>query len=191
MTETKINKRFIDKYKPVWTKEDTIFTFFCEKFGAVCLVSGAFDENDALETVANKFIGSTLGSLKQQMGNFRWLITNGLDGLCDHSNIQKDVFDEFKKLSKEELKNVCFEIIDNIDTDEVFNNFTKRFTEKEYIRVSLKNDKEDVKKIKSINDLILKQEIEHVAFKLGKNPKKLISVEEYRKKHPEDVRFTK
>ena len=166
-------------YKSIWSKNDTILTMFCEKFGVSNLVSNSFSEENALETIANEYIGSVLGSLKQQMGNFRYLLTNGADGLSDCSLVQKEVNLEFELLSKNELKNICLEIMGETNVSEVYANFKKIVVHNEVISSILKNSKVAEKKRISYNEARKKEQIEYAAIRLGINPKKLIPKAEY------------
>jgi hypothetical protein len=171
-------------YKSTWTKTDTILTFFCEKYGVNNLVS-SYCEDAALETIANEYIGSVVGSLKQQMSNFRYLLTNGEDGLSDYSVLQNDVFNECGKLDKNEFRNVCLELMSEINTVEVYKNFNKVLLENQYIDSVMKAKKNTEQKRISFNEQRKKEQIEHAAAKLGKNPKKLLTMEEYLKKQAE------
>ena len=187
----KVSKR--GKYHSTWNENDTILTFFCEKWGASNLVPTSTDNDNAVETIANYYIGSSDASLKQQMLNFRYLITNGHDGYDAVSRIQKKVYEKYDSLDKNDFKNVCFELMGSINTDEVYNNFIKVQVENEVISLALKNSKilkETDKKRIAYNDAKRLEQIEMGAYKLRKDPKKLVSLADYIKAHPEDKRFT-
>lgn len=165
-----------------WSKEQITFAFFCEKFGVSDLISGSYNEDSALETIANTYIGSSLGSLKLQMENIRYLLSNGQDGLSCISKTQRDVLKNCDGLSKNDLKNICFEIMGTIDTVEVSKNFNRIMVQNDLISNVLKAEKVVEKKRITYNDARRKEQIEMAAMRLGKNPKKLITKEEYLKK---------
>ena len=165
-----------------WSKNQITLAFFCEKFGVSNLISGSYNEDSALETVANTYIGSSLGSLKLQMENIRYLLTNGRDGLSCISKIQRDVLKECDSLSKNDLKNVCFEIMSTINTEDVYKKFNKIQVENNVISNIMKSEKDAEKKRISYNEARKKEQIEMAAMRLGKSPKKLITKEEYLKK---------
>lgn len=165
-----------------WSKEQIIFAFFCEKFGVSNLLSGEYDENSALLKLANYYIGSSDGSLKLQMENVRYLLTNGQDGLSCISKTQRNVFNELDSLSKNDLKNVCFEIMSTINTEEVYKKFIKIQVENNVISNIMKAEKDAEKRRISYNEARKKEQIEMAAMRLGKSPKKLITKEEYLKK---------
>lgn len=165
-----------------WSKDLIVFTLFCEKFGVSNLLSGEYNEESALLKLANYYIGSSDGSLKLQMENMRYLLSNGQDGLSCVSKTQRNVFNELNGLSKNDLKNVCFEIMETINTEEVYKKFNRIQVENKVISNIMKAEKEAEKKRTTYNEARRKEQIEMVALRLGKNPKKLITKEEYLKK---------
>lgn len=184
MTQTIVpnsNKRGV--YHPVWTMNDTILTFFCEKWGVFNLLS-TFSIDNSLDELANSYIGSTRESLKQQMLNFRYLLTNGAEGLSDVSVVQKNVFAMYDSYMKEDLKNVCIDIMDDVNTDEVLKKYNKILVDNDIISSYNKTQKLEKQKLKEVNEVRLQDAILLAATKLGKNPKKLVSMAEYMAKNP-------
>ena len=184
MTQTIVpnsNKRGV--YHPVWTMNDTILTFFCEKWGVFNLLS-TFSIDNSLDELANSYIGSTRESLKQQMLNFRYLLTNGAEGLSDVSVVQKNVFAMYDSYMKEDLKNVCIDIMDDVNTDEVLKKYNKILVDNDIISSYNKTQKLEKQKLKEVNEVRLQDAILLAATKLGKNPKKLVSMAEYMAKKP-------
>jgi hypothetical protein len=175
------------KYHEKWSENDTILAFFCEKWGANNLIS-SYNIDSAIEDIANRYIGTSDTSLKMSMSNIRYIMSNGADGLSCYSVIQKEVYDKYNSYSKEDYKNVCLEIMGGINTEEVYKTFNKMLTQNIAIGLANKVVKTAEKNRQELNKINRKQQIEVAAISLGKNPKKLISIEEYRKRHPE---FTK
>lgn len=91
------------KYHEKWSENDTILSFFCEKWGANNLVS-AYDTDSAIEMIANHYIGTSDTSMKMSMSNIRFIMSNGADGLSCFSIIQKEVFDKYDRFTKQDFK---------------------------------------------------------------------------------------
>ena len=69
-----------------WTENDTILCYYYTKFGLKNLMYNT-------EEKLSGFIGTTLGSLRKQSMNFRYLMGMNTKTLSDFSKLQKDVFD--------------------------------------------------------------------------------------------------
>lgn len=165
-----------------WSKEQNTLAFFCEKFGVSNLLSGEYNEDAALEKLVNYYIGSSIGAIKLQMENFRFMLTNGQDGLSCTSKAQRNIFKECNSIGKNELKNICFEIMSNVNTEEIYKKFNRIQVENQVISNIMKAEKESEKKRIDYNNARKKEQIEIAAMRLGKNPKKLISLADYQKK---------
>ena len=172
------------KYHEKWSENDTILSFFSEKWGANNLVS-AYDTDSAIEMIANHYIGTSDTSMKMSMSNIRFIMSNGADGLSCFSIIQKEVFDKYDGFSKQDFKNVCLEIMGEINTEEVYKTYNKMLIQNNAISMANKVVKSAEKNRKEINDIKRKEQIEVAAIQMGKNPKKLISLAEYKLLHPE------
>ena len=64
------------------------------------------------ESSLAKWIGTSLGSLKMQSGNFRGLMGESERALSDYSKLQAEVYNEFGGMSKLQLMKVVKNIID-------------------------------------------------------------------------------
>ena len=146
----KNNKR--GKYKQKWSENDTVLTYFCEKWGPTNLVN-ASSEDDALLTIANSYIGSSDTSLKQQMLNFRFIISNGSDGYSCFSKIQKKVFDKYSYVGKNDFRNECLTIMSEINTEKVYNEYIKKQLENDEITAYLNIKKIVDKIILTLNEI--------------------------------------
>lgn len=164
------------RYHEVWSENDTILSFFCCKFGANNLVP-SHNEDYSLENVANYYIGSTLTSLKQQMSNIRFIMTNGQEGLACFSKVQQSVYDQYNELSKSDFQNVCLEIIEKIDSQKVYKQYVSTYAKNEMVKTC----KKAVQRLSEVNKAQFEKD-------LSKSPKKLVSIEEYMKSHPNFVR---
>lgn len=88
-----------------WSKEDTIVTLYYTKYGTY----GLYLKD---ESSLAKWIGTSLGSLKMQSGNFRGLMGESERALSDYSKLQAEVYNEFGDMSKLQLMKVVKNIID-------------------------------------------------------------------------------
>jgi len=71
-----------------WTKEELVVAFYLTKYG---------NKNIYLKTETDvaKSFGVSLGSLKMQMANFRYLLGDKKGSLTDYSKDQEMIFEEF------------------------------------------------------------------------------------------------
>lgn len=71
-----------------WTKEELVVAFYLTKYG---------NKNIYLksETDVAKHFGVSLGSLKMQIANFRYLLGDKKGSLTDYSRDQENIFEEF------------------------------------------------------------------------------------------------
>ena len=91
-------------WKSEWDKEDQMLAMYNSLYG---IEEFGMSKND----VAEKIIGSSLGSFVQQTSNFDYLRTG--QGLDRPHELQTEVYDEFKDLPKEKFKQICQGIIDH------------------------------------------------------------------------------
>lgn len=88
-----------------WSKDDTILTLYYTKYGTYGLYLKT-------ESDIAKWIGTSVGSLKMQSGNFRTLMGEVRLSLTDYSRLQEEVYNEFGSLTKIQLMKVVKKIID-------------------------------------------------------------------------------
>lgn len=134
-----------------WSKNDTILTLYYVKYGLNGLPIKSEDE------LAVNYIGTSKGSLMMQSANMRYILGDQSNILKDFSKMQSKIFDEYNRLSKEELKKIVLNIIENTDIDD---NMKK-------IRVA-RLEREQKEK-----DKIRKQELARIFKRMGKDPKKM------------------
>jgi hypothetical protein len=136
-----------DVYKPEWTKNDTILTWYCTKF---------IKEGDTrklglkdLTEVANQIIGSTEFSLTQQMSNMRYLMGDTTALNC-YSKIQEEVYNDHRDTTEEVLREMCLDIINNTPKS-VYDVFIEKFNKNQGIEAECKKIKTEAecKKIKT------------------------------------------
>jgi hypothetical protein len=113
-----------------WSKNDTILTLYVTKFGT----KGIYLKS---ESDVSKFIGSSMGSLKMQMANFKFLMGFNQNSLSDFSKLQKEVFDEFNHLSQFDLLKVVKKIIgqDQVELKELFQKMGKDFSKMKKVEI--------------------------------------------------------
>lgn len=71
-----------------WTKDELVVAFYLTKYGN----KGIYLKT---ETDVAKHFGVSLGSLKMQMANFRYLLGDRKGSLTDYSKDQENIFEEF------------------------------------------------------------------------------------------------
>jgi len=127
-----------DIYKPEWTGNDTLLTWYCTKFvkDGDTRKLGLKD----LAEVANHIIGSTEFSLTQQMSNMRYLMGDTTALNC-YSRIQEVTYNTHKDTPEEELREICLEIILSTPSS-VYDIFIEKFNKNKGIE-------DDIKKIKT------------------------------------------
>jgi hypothetical protein len=130
-----------DNYHPYWDEEDTILSWYCTKYckdddlralglGHKELETDPVNRYSGLGELANYVIGTTKFSLSQQMRNMRFLA--GMSGgLASVSNLQKKVYAKYKDMPEEQLRQICLDIIDKRNQDEIFKKFIVKWREKE------------------------------------------------------------
>lgn len=71
-----------------WTKDELVVAFYITKYG---------NKNIYLKTETDvaKHFGVSLGSLKMQIANFRYLLGDRKGSLSDYSKDQETIFEEF------------------------------------------------------------------------------------------------
>ena len=71
-----------------WTKDELVVAFYLTKYG---------NKNIYLKTETDvaKHFGVSLGSLKMQIANFRYLLGDRKGSLTDYSKDQESIFEEF------------------------------------------------------------------------------------------------
>lgn len=71
-----------------WTKEELVVAFYITKYG---------NKNIYLKSESDvaKHFGVSLGSLKMQVANFRYLLGDRKGSLTDYSKDQETIFEEF------------------------------------------------------------------------------------------------
>jgi hypothetical protein len=90
-------------WKEEWDKEDQMLAMYNALYGIE-------EFGMSKQEVAEKIIGTSLGSFVQQSSNFDWRHTG--QGLDRPHPLQDEVYEEFKDTPKEEFKRICQEIID-------------------------------------------------------------------------------
>ena len=91
-------------WKEEWDKEDQMLAMYNSLYGIEEL-------GMSKQEVAEKIIGSSLGSLAQQTSNFDFRHTG--KGLGRPSPFQDEIYAEFKDMPREEFKQICQQIIDH------------------------------------------------------------------------------
>lgn len=92
------------KWKAEWSEQDQLLAMYNHLYGIEDLGINKAELMD-------KIIGSSIGALNQQTANFRSLYTDRREGLHRESNPQNAVFEKYKNLSRQELKKICLDII--------------------------------------------------------------------------------
>jgi len=132
-----------DVYKPEWTKDDTILSLYIAKYDIMDFpefrVGG---HKEAYDELANRVIGSTGNSLLRQQLNIEWLLGKD-NNQSDVSDLQKQVVDEYGKMSRDELKQICRKIINHNMDGENYQNFLKQ---REAKRKGERAKEEEIKK---------------------------------------------
>ena len=100
----KTNKRSETLGLHQWTENDTILCYYYTKFGLKNLMYNT-------EEKLSGYIGTTLGSLKKQSMNFRYLMGMNTKTLSDFSKLQKDVFDVLEDYSYIQVHRLVKDII--------------------------------------------------------------------------------
>jgi hypothetical protein len=74
-----------------WTKEELVVAFYLTKYG---------NKNIYLKTESDvaKYFGVSIGSLKMQMANFRFLLGDKKGSLTDYSKDQEMIFETYSKM---------------------------------------------------------------------------------------------
>lgn len=130
-------------YKDKWEKDDLTLALYNSIYGTRGL---GMTEKELAEDV----IGSSLSSLKMQSANFDHL--RGLRGLDRPHSIESSVYDEYKNISQNELRQICLRIIsDKGKTGGL--NFQKTFRErtlKKYLENEFRKKGFDPSKMRSL-----------------------------------------
>lgn len=71
-----------------WTKDELVVSFYLTKYGNKSIYLKT-------ETDVAKHLGVSLGSLKMQMANFRYLLGDKKGSLTDYSRDQESIFNEY------------------------------------------------------------------------------------------------
>ena len=71
-----------------WTKDELVVAFYLTKYGNKSIYLKS-------ETDVAKHLGVSLGSLKMQMANFRYLLGDKKGSLTDYSRDQESIFNEY------------------------------------------------------------------------------------------------
>ena len=110
-SSTKLKK---GTYKDVYSKNDTILSLFCAKFPNKLSRLGFHDtgSDSALESLANRIIGTSGYSLMRQIGNIEYIMGKNDSQYCT-SKTQREIFDKYYKLDEESFIKVCTKIIEN------------------------------------------------------------------------------
>lgn len=103
----KVSKTIKTKGLHEWSKDELVVAFYLTKFG---------NKNLYLKTEGDvaKAFGVSLGSLKMQMANFKYLVGHKNGSLTDYSKTQLEVFEEF---NGKDLYNFCKVVKGIIDQD--------------------------------------------------------------------------
>jgi len=112
-------------YKNVYTKTDTIISLFCAKFPDKIKRLGFHDtgSDTAIESLANRIIGTSGYSLQRQIGNIEYIMGKNDSQYCT-SRMQREVFDKFYPMDEESFVQVCVKIIETTPPS-VYKNFLK------------------------------------------------------------------
>lgn len=103
-----INKRTKTLGLHEWTENDTILCYYYTKFGLENLMYNT-------EEKLSGYIGTTLGSLRKQSMNFRYLLGKNTKTLSDFSKLQKDVFEVLEGYSFYQVHKFVKDIIKQDD----------------------------------------------------------------------------
>ena len=141
-----------------WNKEDATIALFYAKFGTKGLL--VTNEKELAESV----IGSSFESLKMMILNYNHLM--GLDNKLEHvSDFQKEVFEEYSKISFDEMK----EIVNNI--------ILKRDLSKNKAEFISAKKERDAKLAAKKAEKKRQDELDEMFRRMGKDPKKMKKVQ--------------
>lgn len=131
-----------DIYKPEWTKDDTVLTWYCTKYvkDGDTRKLGLKD----LAEVATHIIGSTEFSLTQQMSNMRYLMGD-TSALNCFSKIQEQVYNDHRDTNEEDLREICLDVINNTPQS-VYDIFIEKFNKNKGICDEAKKIKTEAEK---------------------------------------------